>query len=73
MAKKKKSQRGDITSLLDVARATPGWRVEQRQSSHWVVYPANKDFAPITLPSTPSDWRAFLNARAALRRAGLEV
>lgn len=46
-----------------------GWRCERGRSGHWRVYPPDSG-RPLTVPSTPSDHRTWLNVRAQLRRAG---
>lgn len=50
-----------------------GWRIDYHRKGHAIAYPANKDFSPITIPGTPSDWRAKRNLIAQLRRAGLDI
>lgn len=44
-----------------------GWTIQQG-GSHLKVIGPNGAF--VTVPSTPSDWRAIRNCRAQLRRAG---
>lgn len=59
----------EVRTLLDAARAA-GARVRRTRSGHWQV------FAPggiVIVPSTPSDWRGLRNARAELRRAGVDA
>lgn len=53
-----------------VLAAQQGWTVEHTRGGHerWLA----PDGAIVIMASTPSDKRAWLNARAALRRAGLE-
>lgn len=50
-----------------------GWRVERTGSGHWSFKSPDLAVAPIIVASTPSDHRSMLNARAALRRAGLDL
>lgn len=52
--------------------AKAGWRVE-RSKRHYRLYPVDKTHAPITLPKSMGHGRGMLNARADLRRAGLDV
>ena len=63
--------RRDWKPLLD-AVAAAGWRIENAKHG-CLAYPGDRTLAPIALGGTTSDWRATRNARAALRRAGLDV
>jgi hypothetical protein len=58
----------DMKRLVNLARQQ-GWDV-QRQTKHWVVI--NPEGQPFPVPSS-AEGRTYLNARAALRRLGLEV
>ncbi len=49
-----------------------GWRYEYK-GKHAKLYPADKNFAPITFAVTASDWRAFKNFVAMIRRSGGKV
>ena len=65
------SKRSDWADLLKVVEQA-GWAY--RTSKHGVfVYPAARAARPITICGTPSDVRSIRNARAMLRRAGLEI
>ncbi len=46
-----------------------GWRAERTQRGHWQLF-APDGRTIVTLPGTPSDWRAFRNTIAQMRRAG---
>lgn len=48
-----------------------GGRVTRAKSGHWKVYVGSR--LVTSLPSTPSDWRGLLNARANLRRRGIQL
>lgn len=61
-----KDYRAIINHLID----TQGWRYKVRKGGHPVLYPANRQHAPITMPGSPSDHRALDNFKAAVRRAG---
>jgi hypothetical protein len=56
--------------LVEAARKA-GWRVVE--GKHVIVYPKDPTKAPVVLARTPSDHRAYMNSRARLRRAGLDV
>jgi hypothetical protein len=69
----------DYKALVEAAEAA-GWTLDETAKKHpRLSPPAGKTghdgrlLAPVILPSTPSDKRAFLNARSALRRAGVDV
>lgn len=48
-----------------------GWPIEQTKKGHHLIRPPS---GPLILVSgTPSDWRGLKNARAQLRRAGVNV
>lgn len=61
----------DILALLKRIKALPGWRVIYRRSGHYLVI--NPEGERCFMPSTPSDRRAVLNARAHLRRLGADL
>ena len=54
----------DLRSAVD-ALIRKGWRLE-RGSKHPKLYPPSG--RPVTLPGTPSEWRATANCLALLRR-----
>lgn len=60
----------DLKAIVRMAKAQ-GWRVEQRGSGHLTFYPPDPKKPFIVSGGTPSDYRALLNLRAHLRRAGL--
>ena len=61
----------DWSELLKAVEKA-GWKL--RRANHgWRAYPNNAALPSIRLGGTPSDWRAYRNSRAALRRAGLPV
>lgn len=60
----------DLRKLLAVLKQQ-GFGVERTKSGHWLVRDAGGR-AVATIAGTPSDRRAWLNAVARLRRAGLE-
>ena len=47
-----------------------GYAVRKTKGGHWVVRVAGRN---VVMPSSPSDWRSMRNARAELRRAGVEL
>jgi hypothetical protein len=49
-----------------------GWRVT-RGSHAYVAKSPNRKIPPISIPGTPSDWRALKNKRAELRRYGVKL
>lgn len=53
------------------AALAQGWRVEVTGGNHLRLLPPHG--RPVFMAATPSDHRSVLNARATLRRAGLEV
>lgn len=65
------ARHSEFRSLL-AAVTNAGWRI--RRVRHGVLcLPHNRNLAPVWLAGTPGDVRACRNARAALRRAGLQV
>lgn len=69
----------DYQPLVTAALAA-GWTLDETKKKHpRLSAPAGKRghdgnlVAPVILPSTPSDVRGMKNARAALRRAGVDV
>lgn len=46
-----------------------GWRLREGRK-HLMAFPPDQDLPAVTLPSTPSDHRAWRNAIAQLRRSG---
>ncbi len=61
-----------VRPLVKVA-VKQGWRVEIGRNQHLRFCPPDKDRRPVVVSATPSDRRAMLNARANLRRQGLEL
>jgi hypothetical protein len=61
----------ELLALLKRIKALPGWHVIYRRGGHYLVI--NPEGARCFMPSTPSDRRAVLNARAHLRRLGADV
>ena len=49
-----------------------GFRVTQAGSGHFIAWPPDVEVRPVTIPSTPSDYRSMRNTLADLRRAGFE-
>jgi hypothetical protein len=65
--------RKDWRCLADAAFAAPGWRVRATRGG-LMIFPARRDARPIAIHLTPSTrQRALENARADLRREGLDV
>jgi len=60
----------ELDALLRQIRAA-GLTVVQAKTKHWKVYRGKQLIT--TIASTPSDVRGVRNARAILRRAGMEV
>ena len=60
----------DVRRLVKLIEAAGG-RVIRSKRGHFKVYIGDR--LVTTLPQTPSDRRGLLNARAAIRRAGLEI
>lgn len=67
----KKSDEQELRRLIGLAEEQ-GWRVEKTQAGHWAFYPKDKRRKPVHTGSSPSDYRAFKNLRAELRRSGLK-
>jgi len=61
----------DLQQLIHVARKA-GWSVHQRHGGHLCWQPPGRS-VQVFSASSPSDWRANLNLRASLRRAGLHL
>lgn len=64
------SHRKDVLKLVRHARAH-GWSVRTTGSGHLKLVPPDKNRSFLVISKTPSDRRAYLNIRAALRRRGL--
>jgi predicted RNA binding protein YcfA (HicA-like mRNA interferase family) len=47
-----------------------GWRYSRHHGRHPVLYPADRTAAPVTVPTTPGDNRAFKNWVSEVRRKG---
>jgi hypothetical protein len=60
----------DVRRLVQAIEAAGG-RVTLSKRGHFKVY--INDRLVTTLPQTPSDRRSLLNARAAIRRAGIQA
>lgn len=60
----------DIQRMVEAARAQ-GCQAELTRGGHWRVTTPTGGL--VFLPQSPSDWRAFRNARSQLRRAGIET
>lgn len=65
-------QRKDITKLIKALEAQ-GATVTPTQKNHYKVVPPDPDAEIVIMPGTASDHRSWNNAKAALRRAGLEA
>lgn len=61
----------EIKTLVKQAIAQ-GWRVRKLKSGHWMFLSPNTAVAPIVFSGTPSDYRAILNFKAALKRSGFK-
>lgn len=48
-----------------------GWRIREGRK-HLLAFPPDPELPAVTLPSTPSDHRAWKNAIATLRRSGFQ-
>ena len=48
-----------------------GWRL--RAGKHRILYSPDKNVPPISIASTPSDFRGYRNKLAELRRYGVHV
>ncbi|MCL6521914.1 MAG: hypothetical protein K6U79_06000 [Firmicutes bacterium] len=60
----------EVHELIEEAKRQ-GWRVDD-SGKHVKVYPPDKSLPPVVIGKTPSDWRAWRNNVARLRRAGLK-
>jgi hypothetical protein len=47
-----------------------GWLVENASKQHWKFLPQDKTKRPVFFSGSPSDWRAWANFIAELRRSG---
>ena len=63
------SSRRDITELLR-ALSKVGVTCEKTKAGHWKAYTPN---GVVFFCSTPSDKRSLLNAKAELRRKGVDI
>ncbi|CAB4203540.1 hypothetical protein UFOVP1382_153 [uncultured Caudovirales phage] len=63
------SKQREVDALVKQIRRL-GFTVDKTGAGHWRVASPS---GPIFMPSTPSDWRAVKNMRAALRRAGIAI
>lgn len=61
----------DIKRLLGRLREQ-GWGIEQG-TRHVVVVPRDKTKRKVTISGTPSDYRAYQNTIAELRRSGARI
>ena len=59
----------DTKRILE-ALEEQGWRVEETKKRHYMAYPPDKAQGPVSLGSTPSDWRSLRNALSLLKRRG---
>jgi hypothetical protein len=62
----------DWRAIADRLVTEQGWRYEYGKN-HARLYPADKTKAPITFSVTASDYRAFKNFVAQVRRSGGKV
>lgn len=60
----------ELKKLLKSLEAQ-GWRVERR-SKGWMVYPPDTTKPMVTIHETLSDYRAWKNQMAALKRSGYQ-
>lgn len=61
-----------VKKILREAPTWEGWRVVEINKG-WMIYPADKRFAPIVIHRTPSDRRSAQNMISRLRRAGAPI
>jgi hypothetical protein len=61
-----KEYREVVDELID----NQGWRYEASGKGHPKLYPSDKAFAQVSVPTTPSDVRSFRNSVAQVRRSG---
>jgi len=61
----------DLQSLIRTAQRQ-GWSVQLRRGGH-LAWKSPSGDGVVFSASSPSDWRAQLNLRASLRRAGLHL
>ena len=66
------SSQKQLKELIKTARAQ-GWTVQQTRKGHWWFRPPDPTAGQVLLAGTPSDHRAWRNATAKLRRAGLNI
>ena len=62
------SARKEVRELIDAA-LEQGWRVRETGGNHYQLLAPDQQHI-VTLPSTPSDWRALQNCRSITRKAG---
>jgi hypothetical protein len=60
----------EFRAVADELVDNQGWGYSRQHGRHPVLYPADKAMAPITVPTTPGENRAFKNWVAQVRRAG---
>jgi hypothetical protein len=60
-----------MRQLIALVREAPGWTVSLTGGGHYRIKPPAGRL--LFVPSTPSDWRSIRNARADLRKLGLEI
>lgn len=58
----------DLRRLLKDLEAK-GFRIREIKSG-WLVLPEDRELNSVTIHATPSDWRAWRNQMAALKRIG---
>ena len=63
----------EISTLVNAAEKA-GWKVRKNsRGGHIMFYPPDKSKEVITVSSSPSDYRAIVNIRRDLKKAGLKI
>lgn len=62
----------DVKKWAKVAKAA-GWRVEPTKNGHVTFLAPDPAVPPIVVAGTPSDHRSMKNAKARLKRHGLDL
>lgn len=64
---------GDEYKKLIRKAVEQGWREDRTSKGHPILYSPDKSVPPVVTSGTPSDYRAFRNFRANLKRKGVKL